>query len=473
MLIPKNFYSKLTSFAYIPVSVLENALVSINKDELFFYLSFSYDKAYKEQVIKITDTYALFNTGLKKNNSEELFAYFELNKNQKQKWYLKTLDTQTNLSTFSGITAFPQKVCDISDFNISFRSFAFAHDEKFSSILNLFNNDLNSAKNYISDTFLRLYKCCYVLQNIDNAIFNTGLKDNNNEYLYAYFVKNTRNVQKWFLNGFFAKHQLKNIVEFPQFWEGNDSMHNSVHHHDKSNSYESSVDIEKSTLLVTALPVEYDALTYLLDAKGISYDCRSITDLGKHELNYIYIKKLNTYAIQAGQSFECIIPIIQCILKFNPSQAILSGIAFSFDMSKAPFNSIVVSNQVWDYETAKINEDNVRYRGNKLPASAALKQLFNEKLAITALVRKGIYASGMKVVNSLDFQNKMKDFEPEVLAGDEESFFFAHSCSAFKLDWIVVKAISDYGQNKGDNIQNTASRSALSFVIDALSSQSH
>lgn len=466
----KSNYHKLTSFAYIPIATLQFTSVTLQNDELFNYLCFAFERAQESVNYFIAETYVLFNTGLKREDQSEVFAYFEPNRNtQRQVWCMKGLYVKSQLEHYN-IEQFPVANCDLSIFNLHILSFAFAPKEKYEKISSYFTDNIKTAQQYISNVFTHAYQLGYLYIDISRgkAVFDTGLQDQNTKKsIYAIFSKNQserENRQEWYLNGFFT--EPKGFTYLPDSVIVNDSVSP-----DHTGQQDPSMVHGQGTLLVTALPLEYDALLDVLKDEGLDYIERTESKIGNREFRYIYIKKLNTYVILSGQSFECMIPIIQSILAFKPIQAILSGIAFSFDMSKAPYNSIVVSKSVFDYESAKINEDDTKHRGNKLPAGINLRQLYTDKLKKGVVIKSGDYASGMKVVNSLKYQEQLKNFMPELLAGDEEGFFFAHVCSEFKLDWIVVKAISDYGTGKTDDIQKTAAYAALSYAVTGLIQQ--
>ena len=460
MSISNSNYKALVSFAYISKTALSHPSLTLRGDELLNYLLFSFEKNQEEGLIIEQEEKAYFNTGLKNSNNEPIYAYFVLNINKRQKWFLRQLATPVALSIEDTEL---KSVCAIEDYNRVFYDFAFAHDDKFKGIMPLFEDDLHAARTYIMDTYMRANRLGYIHYENQQAVFNTGLKNASDASLYAVFSKNTSGMPEWYLNGFMPKpNGFTHLPDFVQIsnLDGERNMRKT----DKKN-----YDVpENCTLLVTAISLEYDELLSVLKDTKLHYTEKKTSSVGGREFSYIYIEEINTVALLTGQSFECMIPIIQGILYFKPRQAILSGIAFSFDMKAAPYNSIVVSNNVWDYESAKINGEITTNRGNKLPASVTLRQLYTSNLDRGMVIKSGNYASGMKVVNSLEYQEKIKEVEPELLAGDQEGFFFAHACNEFKINWIIIKAISDYGVGKTDAIQKVAAFAALKYVIKGL-----
>ncbi len=447
----------------MPAQMLTHGQLPLHGPQLFDYLCFAFEKVKHEGKCIETENYAVFNTGI--GVQEEIYAYFEPNRNQKQQWCLAVLGTREVLPSNVN-TDLPDAACHYSDFNKTLWEFAYAPDKQYSFIVHYFDDNIRKAKTYIEEVFSAAFKLGFIAFEEDVAVMNTGIVSESELFIYALFERNRFGRQEWYLKGFFDKP--RGISRLPECVIASEQNESEGDRTALSPISTNSVEANNGTLLVTAIPVEYNALLEVLKDKNIDFEEKSENSIGNREFRYIHIKTLNTIAILAGQSFECIIPIIQSILAFKPLQAILSGIAFSFDMSKAPYNSIVVSKSVFDYESAKINEEGTNHRGNKLPASINLRQLYTDQLARGVVIKNGDYASGMKVVNSIKYQQELKEFMPELLAGDEEGFFFAHSCNEFRVDWIVIKAISDYGVGKTDDIQKTAAYAALDYTVKGL-----
>ena len=419
-------------------------------------MQFSYEKNRAYNKVIEEDDRAFFNTGIQNENDDYIYAFFVLNSNKRQKWALRFLDTASQLNLGKAID---DPACTPKDYNRDFFDFAFAHNDKYQPLLSEFE-DLQTAREYIREVFRRSFQLGYIAYENDQAVFNTGIHKNANEYYYAVFSKNKNEKPEWYLNGF-----LTNPIGFTVLPDYYGNVQTSSH----LSTVTSCTEIPDGvTLLVTAISVEYEALKNVLKDNNFSYVERVNDSIGNREFSYLYIEKLNTIALLSGQSFECFIPIIQAILSFKPHYAVLSGIAFSFDVKRAPLNSVIVSKTVWDYESAKINDNIVNQRGNKIPASLTLRQLFRKELERGMLVKHGDFASGMKIVNSQEYRESITQYQPEVLAGDQEGYFFAHICNEFRVQWIVIKTISDYGADKTDDVQTIAAYSALKYVVKGL-----
>lgn len=167
--------------------------------------------------------------------------------------------------------------------------------------------------------------------------------------------------------------------------------------------------------------------------------------------------------------------VSKAIVCLKPEHIIMCGIAFGFDEKKTALGDVVVSRQVWNYEPAKIVEGKRIYRGDKVTASGYLLQCFTSAEVRYELdgkntyqISQGLYASGEKLVNDLEFRNVLLTQEPELRAGDMETAGLASVCESRNVDWITVKGISDLGYKKSDESQSKAAQNAASFVVYTL-----
>ncbi len=157
------------------------------------------------------------------------------------------------------------------------------------------------------------------------------------------------------------------------------------------------------------------------------------------------------------------------ISELNPNKVIMGGIAFGCNKEKQRIGDILVAKQVWCYEPAKIKGDENISRGDKSTASNYLLQIF-ESSAIDyknedVRIKFGLFASGEKLINSENFINNLKHQEPEIIGGDMEACGLLSVCNEKKIDWLVVKAICDWGYDKDDSKQQLAAHNSFDFII--------
>lgn len=155
----------------------------------------------------------------------------------------------------------------------------------------------------------------------------------------------------------------------------------------------------------------------------------------------------------------------------NPGKVIMGGIAFGCNQDKQKIGDVLISQQVWNYETSKIKENDIISRGDKISASSFLLQLFHSSaLEYTdSQIHFGLFASGKKLVNSQEFLRQLKDREKEIIGGEMEAAGLVSVCSDKKIEWIVVKAICDWGFDKVDDGQQIAAHNAFDFIMYNLS----
>jgi nucleoside phosphorylase len=181
--------------------------------------------------------------------------------------------------------------------------------------------------------------------------------------------------------------------------------------------------------------------------------------------------KIPTYIVQSQMGSLGTTSIINTMHNIyqdlNPEKVVMGGIAFGSDHTKQKIGDILVSQQVWNYETSKIKDDDVIDRGDKITASSFLLQLFHSSALdyTSAKVHFGLFASGDKLVNSEKFMYQLKEREKEIIGGEMEAVGLVSVCSDKKIEWIVVKAICDWGFNKEDGGQQLAAYNAFDFIM--------
>jgi len=83
-----------------------------------------------------------------------------------------------------------------------------------------------------------------------------------------------------------------------------------------------------------------------------------------------------------------------------------------------------------------------------------------------------VILTGEKLVDNLDYRTQLLKFEPEAVGGEMEAAGVYVASHDSKVDWIVIKAICDWGDGqKAKNKearQKKAARSAAEFLIHAL-----
>ena len=168
----------------------------------------------------------------------------------------------------------------------------------------------------------------------------------------------------------------------------------------------------------------------------------------------------------------------RAIERHRPSAVIGVGIAFGVPKGKRAIGDVLVADYLFDYESARLNPDGSRFpRGARPPASRllvdrirALDHRRGERPDWPALVI-GSVACGDKLMDDPEFLKVIQESEPECVGGEMEGIGIQVAADAEKVDWLVVKGISDWPGNKGtprkEENQKTAARNAV-HVVKAL-----
>lgn len=167
------------------------------------------------------------------------------------------------------------------------------------------------------------------------------------------------------------------------------------------------------------------------------------------------------------------------IKRHYPSAVIGVGIAFGAQNGKRHIGDVLVSEYLFDYESARLNSDGtIIYRGPRPPATRQLVERIRDLVHRRSeqinwpKVFIGPLVCGDKLVDNKEFIKKLQTSEPELIGGEMEGSGIEVAASAANVSWIVVKGISDWGDGtkntpSKDDDQRTAARNAV-IVVKAM-----
>ena len=176
----------------------------------------------------------------------------------------------------------------------------------------------------------------------------------------------------------------------------------------------------------------------------------------------------------SGGSAGSTLAVQEAIADFSPIAVIACGVAFGCKPEKEKMGDIMVSKQIWQYDPRKITEESIIRRGDKATASAPLLHRFSTAIASWGRehpdvpVHMGLIASGEVLVNSKDFLDELKQSEPEIIGGEMEGSGVLSAAERENCNWIVVKAICDWGAKKTDAYQPQSAQNAARYVLYVL-----
>lgn len=149
------------------------------------------------------------------------------------------------------------------------------------------------------------------------------------------------------------------------------------------------------------------------------------------------------------------------IARHQPSAVIAVGIACGANKGKQAIGDVLVSEYLCDYESARLNADgSAIQRGARPPASPLLlgrvRVLDQRRGDETGwpTVHIGALLCGDKLIDDPAVLIRLKAWEPEAIGIEMEAAGIEKAASAARVDWIVIKGISDWG----DGRKNTKSK---------------
>ena len=158
-------------------------------------------------------------------------------------------------------------------------------------------------------------------------------------------------------------------------------------------------------------------------------------------------RPLIAYQCRMGalRSGAAILRTQRAIQHHAPQVVIAVGIAFG-DRREQALGDVLVADQVATYESARHNADGSRtQRGERLPASSRWLARVGLQSHSGFAVRKGLMLCGEALLDNADERERLNAEFPTAIGGDMESFGMAVTCHEAKVDWLVIKGVSDWG----------------------------
>jgi WD40 repeat protein/nucleoside phosphorylase len=151
---------------------------------------------------------------------------------------------------------------------------------------------------------------------------------------------------------------------------------------------------------------------------------------------------------------------------FHPRAIIAVGIAFGVNPRTQRIGDVLVSEHLRAYERGRVEANGtITPRGSKQAASAAWYQRFlhlNHRQNADARtsvywpkLQFGTLLSGEKLIDNVSYRDALLHLEAEAIGGEMEGVGVAIAADRHKVDWLVVKAISDWadGNKRHDSAE--------------------
>jgi nucleoside phosphorylase len=258
--------------------------------------------------------------------------------------------------------------------------------------------------------------------------------------------------------------------EFPNFVKGSHSMQELLN-------------VSRPLILLTvATEVERDAVIEVMCGRNRSpvghqfHGDHTYYELGLHGGCEILL--VETGMGSSGPT-GALASILDAVRDIKPSAIIMVGIAFGLKQDKQKIGEILVSRQVCCYDLQRVTEltpgkVDQTVRGDRVTAAPRMLDRFRGGTVgwEGAKVRFGLILSGDKLVDSPALKTNLLLHEPEAIGGDMEAAGLYAAAYKGKVDWIVVKGISDWGEGKNnpqkDENQALAAMNAAEFVFNVI-----
>ena len=232
-------------------------------------------------------------------------------------------------------------------------------------------------------------------------------------------------------------------------------------------------------LLVTATEVESEAVLAVLKAPGESIQPQFLGPGTYYRGVFAGHTSVLTRCEPGSVGREAATLVIdEAIRLFRPRAVLMVGIAFGADKHKQRLGDVIVAKMISPYEKQRIEtsasgEVAIKLRGPRAEAGLVLSNRFRELSQTWSLdgaaVHQGIMLSGEKLVDNPDFKKQLLVLEPEAKGGEMEGAGLYSAATRRKVEWILVKAICDWGDGKKkDDYQKLAARNAVSLTQHVL-----
>lgn len=151
---------------------------------------------------------------------------------------------------------------------------------------------------------------------------------------------------------------------------------------------------------------------------------------------------------------------------WKPSAAFLSGIACGNPL-RTRLNDVVISDIVVPYEPRRITPDSDIPYGHTYSPIRALRDIFaHHTWDSSSRMLPGAVLSGEKLIDNEKYRDRILACHGKSAAIEMEATGFVMECEDAGVPWLVIKAISDYGDGKKNSLRasrTTAADSAAQF----------
>ncbi len=154
------------------------------------------------------------------------------------------------------------------------------------------------------------------------------------------------------------------------------------------------------------------------------------------------------------------------IREYSPDYVLMVGICYGLRKGRQQIGDVVVSERLLGLNWRKETDDRPILRGPMVKAPPRIL----DRCHAAAYDWKGgapdfgLLLSESVLVDSKAYRARLLELAPDALGGETEMAGVYGACERHKVDWIAIKAISDWGMGKTDGRQREAARNAADFM---------
>lgn len=213
----------------------------------------------------------------------------------------------------------------------------------------------------------------------------------------------------------------------------------------------------------------FNYLTPIKTAYGNKYNDKILVYESKSGQRYYIAQLYNTPVVATVlndmgsiKTNAAILVMTEAIQIFQPKFATILGICASLN-SNVKLGDVIIANPIISYDSKKEKNDITIYRGQRFYPYLLINRFDHANLLKfkNFKVFKGELVSGETLSDSAHFRNELKAVFPETLGLDMEGIGFATACAKFNVQWLLIKGVSDDGENKTDTYQKYAVDNAI------------
>lgn len=196
--------------------------------------------------------------------------------------------------------------------------------------------------------------------------------------------------------------------------------------------------------------------------------------------NTYYLGRLGVHAaavlrcsMGAEGSSGALLSTSDAIRDASPRAVVMPGIAFGMNRERCRPADVIVARSIIPYESQRIGEDESLARGTPSEPSPTLLDRFRTPSwsffrpdGSRVARHEGALLSGSKLVAKATFRDELLKQHPHAIGGEMEGAGVAAACHRNRVDWLIVKAVCDWGDGaKHDEYQEMAAAAAVDLCL--------